>query len=170
VRFPDVAGTNLIWPTFAGLPMPRMVEYEESDLFPFPRDRLWKLLQAHNDPATIGRIHPLIQRQSIVAQNGDETTLRRSIAIRGKSLTSDWRITFRPPDLSKYEILSSEGPWSEGSSVENHYSDNPVGTMIRSRIKLHIKVLPFFLPQKAMARRILNNIDREDRAFLAQLP
>jgi hypothetical protein len=150
--------------------MARMVEYEESDLFPFPRDRLWKLLLAHNDSATIGRIHPLIRSQATVAKNGDETTLQRMIDVRGRALSSQWKITFRPPDYSSYEILASEGPWAEGSSVENHYSDAPGGTLIRSRIKLRISVLPFFLPQKAMSRRILNTIDIEDRAFLTQLP
>jgi hypothetical protein len=147
-----------------------MVEYEESELFPFPRERVWKLLRAHNDEGTIGRIHPLIKSQRTLSKNGDETTLQRSIDVRGKPLNSQWKITFRPPDYSKYEILASEGPWSEGSSVENQYSDAPGGTMIQSRMKLHISVLPFFLPQKAMSRRILNTIDKEDRAFLAHSP
>jgi hypothetical protein len=150
--------------------MARMVEYEESEVFPFSRERVWRLLQAHNDEATIGRIHPLIKSQKTLSKDGDETTLQRSIDVRGKQLNSQWKITFRPPGFSRYEVLASEGPWSQGSSVENHYSEAPGGTMIQSRMKLHISVLPFFLPQKTMSRRILNDIDKEDRAFLATYP
>jgi len=150
--------------------MSRMVEYEESEVFPFPRDRVWKLLAAHLDPTTIGRIHPLIKGQKTLGTTGDQTTLQRTIDVRGKPLNSQWMITLRPPDFSSYEILASEGPYSEGSSVENHYSDAPGGTLIRSRMKLHISVLPFFLPQGLMARRVLDTIDREDRTFLSQTP
>jgi hypothetical protein len=150
--------------------MARMVESEESDLFPAPRDRLWKLLDAHMDDSMIGRIHPLITSQKTLSKNGDETVLQRTIDVRGKLLTSQWKLTLRPPEFWKYEILASEGPWSEGGSVESRYTEAPGGTMIQSRIKLQINVLPFFLPQRLTARRILNDIDREDRAFLSQLP
>jgi hypothetical protein len=150
--------------------MARMVEFSESDLFPFPRDRVWTLLRAHLDDAMIGRIHPLIRAQRTITTSGTETTVQRSIDVRGKLLTSQWKVTLRPPEYSRYEILASEGPWSEGSSVENHYSDAPGGTKIESRMRLHIQVLPFFLPQRPISRRILNDIDREDRAFLSRAP
>jgi len=163
-------GTNLLNVAAGGPTMARWVEYEEEEVFPYPRDRVWELLQAHLDPSTIGRIHPLIRNQATITKNGEDTTLRRTIDARGRALGSQWKITLHPPDFSRYEILASEGPWSEGSCVENHYSDAPGGTLIRSRMKLHISVLPFILPQGLMVRRVLNTIDTEDRAFLAQVP
>jgi hypothetical protein len=50
--------------------------------------------------------------------------------------------------------------------VENHYSDAPGGTRIRSHLNLKINVLPFFIPQKTAVRRVMSTIDNEDRAFL----
>jgi hypothetical protein len=150
--------------------MPRMVVYEESELFPFPRERVWKLLQAHLDDATVGRIHPLIKGQTTVSKNGPDTVLQRTIDARGKLLNSQWKITQRPPDFFRFEVLAGEGPWSDGSSVESHYSEAPGGTLIQSRMNLHIKVLPFLLPQGRFARGVLDDIDREDRAYLSQMP
>jgi hypothetical protein len=143
-----------------------MAEYDEEGLFPFSRDRVWKLLTAHLDDATITRIHPLIRSQNTVRRTSDEVVVQRSIDVRGKLLGSQWKLTYRPPESARFEILASDGPWTPGSFVENHYSDVPGGTLIRSHLNLTVKGLPFFLPQKSVVRRVMTTIDNEDRAFL----
>ncbi|MCI4365842.1 MAG: SRPBCC family protein [Thermoplasmata archaeon] len=143
-----------------------MIEYEEEDLFPFPRDRVWTLLTAHLDDSMITKIHPLVRSQKTLSRSGEDTVVQRSIDVRGKLMNSQWKVTLRPPEYARYEILSSEGPWSEGSTVESQYSDGAGGTLIRSRVRAHIKVLPFFLPQKMMTKSVLKGIDQQDRAFL----
>jgi hypothetical protein len=143
-----------------------MIEYDEEDLFPFPRDQVWRLLHAHLDDGTIGKIHPAVRSQRTLRREGEATVVERTIDVLGKPRVSQWRITFRPPDTSQYEILASEGPWVEGSGVENHYDEVSGGTHMRTHVRVQLKGLPFFLPQRGTARRVFSTVDREDRAFL----
>jgi hypothetical protein len=147
-----------------------MIEYDEEDLFPFPRDQVWRLLQAHLDDGSISKIHPLVRGQKTLAQNGASTVVQRTIDVLGKPRVSQWRITLNAPDASKFEILTSEGPWAEGSTVENRYADAPGGTRIQSHVRVQVKGIPFFLPQKGTARRVFATIDKEDRAYLMGSP
>jgi hypothetical protein len=143
-----------------------MVDYQEDQLFPFPRDRVWQLLRAHMDDTTISRIHPLIQSQKTVSTSGDATVLDRRIDARGKVLASTWRVTNRPPDYTKWEVIASNGPYAVGSWLENTYSQEAAGTRIRTHGDLRISVLPFFLPQRRFIRGVLDTIDAEDQNFL----
>jgi hypothetical protein len=79
---------------------------------------------------------------------------------------SQWKLTYRPPDFARFDIVTSEGPWAPGSFVENHYAEAPGGTRIRSHMNLKIPILPFFIPQKSAVRRVMATIDKEDRVFL----
>ena len=143
-----------------------MVEIQEEAVFPAPREALWKLLSAHLDDAAISRIHPLLKSQKTVSQSGTETILDRWTDVRGKVLRSRWKVTARTPELYRWEILDGDGPWTPGSYVENVYSAVASGTQIRSRGALKISVLPFFLPQKSIIRKVLDQLDSEDLAFL----
>lgn len=143
-----------------------MVEYESDQLFPFPRDRVWKLLQDHFDDSLIGRIHPLIKQQRTVSRTGDLTIVERTIDARGKLLNSEWRITARPPESYRWEILTSRGPYSPGSWMESTFAEEGTGTRIRARGSLRISVLPFFLPQRPTIARVMDSIDEEDQKYL----
>ena len=143
-----------------------MVEYSEEGIFPFPRERLWKLLDAHLDDDQIGHIHPLIRSQKTLRRSANEVLVERIIDARGKLLTSQWKHTVRPPDFFRYEIVSGDGPYAPGSFIETQYSDAPGGTRMRTHVKVHITVLPFFLPQKTVLRRVLTDLDREDEEYL----
>ncbi len=150
--------------------MPNFIEYEESDLFPFGREQLWRMLQAHLDDQQVSSIHPLILSQKVVTRDGESTTVERTIDARGRRLTSQWKLTYRPPDYSRWEVVGGEGPYAAGSSIENHYLPASGGTLIQSRMRLRVTVVPFFIPQRGLIRRVLNDIDREDRAYLSQHP
>jgi hypothetical protein len=65
-----------------------MVEYDDEDLFPFPRDQVWKLLGAHTVDATISRIHPLVRTQKTVRRTDNEVVVQRAIDVRGKLMNS----------------------------------------------------------------------------------
>jgi hypothetical protein len=142
-----------------------MVAYEDETVFPAPRDRVWKLLDAHLDDKTIGSIHHLIKAQSTVSRSGPDSVVDRTIDARGRLLRSRWKITYRPPDLARWEILDSEGPWAKGTYIENTYSDVPGGTMIHGRGDMQISVLPFFLSQKRTINKVFADIHAEDLAF-----
>jgi Polyketide cyclase / dehydrase and lipid transport len=143
-----------------------MVEYHDDGIFPFPRDQVWRLLRAHLDPVLISQIHPLVKSHEVVKEEGEVVTVRRSIDVRGKLVRSEWKITSRPPETSRWEIVTSEGPWSAGSWIENRYSDASGGTRIQTQGDVKVKVLPFFLPQGPFVRGIFRDIDEQDAAFL----
>ena len=81
-------------------------------------------------------------------------------------MRSRWKITYRPPQMARWEILESEGPWAPGSYIESAYSAAPGGTLIHSHGDLRIKVLPFFMPQKSTIRKVLDTIYDEDIAYV----
>jgi hypothetical protein len=143
-----------------------MVDYSSDELFPFSRDRVWKLLQDHTDDALISRIHPLIRQQRTISRTEDSATVERSIDARGKLLTSQWKYTFRRPDYLKWEIVAGTGPYAPGSFIENTYLEQPGGTRIRSGGQFKITVVPFFIPQRPVLARVLDSIDSEDQAYL----
>lgn len=147
-----------------------MVEYASEDVFPAPREKVWALLRAHLDPSLATRIHPKILSQTEVSRDGDSVVVEREIDARGRRLRSRWKVTLRPPELGRWEIVDGEGPYAPGSFVESRYSDAPGGTHITARGNLKITVLPFFLPQGPVVRRVLDDIDREDRAYLKSAP
>jgi hypothetical protein len=143
-----------------------MVDYQSDELFPFPRERVWKLLHDHTDDSLIGRIHPLIRQQRTVSRSDDSAVVDRSIEARGRLLTSQWKYTFRRPDRLKWEITGGTGPYAPGSWLENTYIEDAGGTRIRSRGQFRITVVPFFIPQRTVVTRVLDTIDAEDQDYL----
>ncbi|HKS60036.1 MAG TPA: hypothetical protein VJS68_04595 [Thermoplasmata archaeon] len=146
-----------------------MVAYEGQGVLPTSREKVWTLLQAHLQDDRIGQIHGLIRGQRTLSRSGEDTVVERTIDARGKLLTSQWKVTYRPPEFSRWEVLQSQGPWATGSYLENTYTSVPEGTNIRSRGDLRITVLPFFIPQKAAMNRVFATIDSEDEAFARKL-
>lgn len=150
--------------------MPTMVVYEDQDVFPASREAIWKLLAAHRDDGTIGRIHALMRGQTTVSSSDAESVVDRVIDVRGKAMRSRWKLSYRPPEYSRWEIVESEGPWAKGSYIENWYSEAPGGTMMRSKGELRVSVLPFFMSQMKTIRKVFGDIQDEDIAFLRANP
>jgi polyketide cyclase/dehydrase/lipid transport protein len=143
-----------------------MVVYEDDGIFAAPPDAVWALLQAHLDDGRVHSIHPLILTQRTISQSGPEVLVDRTIDVRGRSMRSTWKITYRPPDFARWDIVESEGPWASGSYLENRYSAAPGGTRIQTHGDLSISVLPFFLPQRFTIRRVFDRLEREDLAAI----
>jgi hypothetical protein len=142
------------------------VEIQEEGVFPVARDAIWKLLDAHLDDSVIGRIHPLLKGQKTISRSSSVVLVDRWTDVRGKVLKSRWKVTVRPPDLYRWEIVDGEGPWTSGNYVENSYEVVSGGTRVRTRGELKINVVPFFVPQKSLIRKVLDQLDNEDLAFL----
>ena len=143
-----------------------MVVYEDSDLFPAPREIVWRLLRDHLDDAKILVIHPLIKSQKTVSRSDSETVVDRTIDVRRKMLKSRWKLTYQPPERARWEIVESEGPWAPGSHIDVTYADVPGGTRITARGDLTISVLPFFLSQKRTVPKVLNDVHIEDLNYV----
>ncbi|HYK93028.1 MAG TPA: hypothetical protein VEY07_03175 [Thermoplasmata archaeon] len=144
-----------------------MVAYLDETRFPASRSDVWRLLDAHLDDSTISKIHPLIQAQRTIATEGDSRTVQRTIDARGKMLASTWKITYRRPEWSRWEVVASDGPWAPGSYVETQYRDAGEATLLSTKGDLRISVLPFLIPQRGVIRRVMDDVDAEDRAYLA---
>jgi hypothetical protein len=142
------------------------LEIHEEAVFPVMREAIWKLLAAHLDDAAISRIHPLLTAQKTISRDDSQVLLDRWTNVRGKVLRSRWKVTVRPPELYRWDIVEGEGPWTPGNFIENTYASVDSGTQVRSRGDLKISVVPFFLPQKSLIRRVLDQLDSEDLAFL----
>jgi hypothetical protein len=143
-----------------------MVEYEDTDLFPAPREVVWKLLRDHVDDAKVLVIHPLIQSQKTVSRTDTETVVDRVIDVRRKLLPSRWKLTYHPPQKARWDIVESKGPWAPGSYLDVTYDEAHGGTQITARGDLTISVLPFFLSQKRTVRSVLNDVHAEDWNYI----
>jgi hypothetical protein len=143
-----------------------VVEYRDVSIFPFPRERVWELWEAHWDDARISQIHPLVRSQRTLSRSSNEILVERTIDARGKLLKSQWKYTVRAPDFVRYDIVSGDGPYAPGAFVETQYSEVPGGTQLQTHAQGRITVLPFFLPQKLFFQKVLADVDKEDEAFL----
>jgi hypothetical protein len=143
-----------------------MVAYDDEDLFPAPREVVWKLLNDHMNDAKIVDIHPLIRSQKTVGQPGNEVVLERVIEVRRKLKRSRWKITFEPPERARWEVVESEGPWTPGSYLELTYAVEGKSTRVRAHGDVTVMDLPFFLSQSRTIRSVFNDIHTEDVWYL----
>jgi hypothetical protein len=143
-----------------------MKDYHDDGVINAPISKVWRLIESHLDDAVIHSIHPEVLKQTTVSRGSPESIFDRTIDVRGKGMPSRWKVTLRPPNLYRWEIIGGHGPWQTGTYVENAFTEVPGGTRIVSQGQLYISVLPFFLPQGFMIRRILAQIEAQDEAWL----
>jgi hypothetical protein len=145
-----------------------VVAYASTDVFPRPIASVWEFLRLHVDDHQIHAIHPLVLRQRTARSEGNSVFVVRTIDVRGKPKESTWKITSEPPTLARWEITEGQGPWTQGSWLENRYTEVPGGTQIETRGEITILGLPFFLSQRKWVTKVLDQIATEDLAFLGR--
>ena len=147
-----------------------MVRYAEEEVLPYPRATVWALLEKHGRNDEILRIHPDIVAQESVRESPDGYVVRRTIRfVRGRLVSSTWRITQSPPDSFGWEILDGDGPWAPGSWIKVRYEDVPGGTRVRAEGELRVLGFPGFL-QGPLVRAALRRVGREDVGSLRAHP
>jgi hypothetical protein len=147
-----------------------MVRLVEEGLFPYPRPTLWKFLDLHTRDDLIHEIHPGVLEQRTLRHKGEEFLFARTLNARGKYRAVKWRITSKAPDWLRWEITEApEGPMTPGSYVMNRYSEAPGGTHVATEIEITVRGVPGFL-QRRVVRRVLDDIDAEDLAYLKAHP
>src|ERR1700693_2759252 len=100
-----------------------MARYADEGVIPLNREQLWQFLELHTQEAAIRRIHPDILSQRTVSSSREGSVFDRGIKFFGKVRHSNWKLTYERPDVSRWEILESEGPMLTGSYLVNRYSD-----------------------------------------------
>lgn len=144
-----------------------MKEYRDDGIIGAPISSVWKLIESHLDDKVIHSIHPEILEQTAVSRGPTESVFDRVIDVRGRRMPSRWKVTLHPPETYRWEIVGGDGPWQTGTYMESHFTEVPGGTRMVSQGQLYITVLPFFLPQGFMIRRILGQIEAQDEARLS---
>ncbi len=155
-----------------------MVRVEVEGVIPVSRDALWKVLARHLDDGTISKIHPSIQSQKTISQEGTRsyqglslteiTTVEREVITAGRRWKCTWRMRVSPPNEYRFEVLASSGVLAAGSYISNSYSDSSRGTRIVTVGEMHPLGIPRFL-QGWLVRRNLNRADKEDIEYLKNL-
>ena len=97
-----------------------MVRYYSDDgVHDVPREKLWKLIEAHSD-TNISKIHPDFVSMRTIEEHGGSVT--KEIQIRGpdgKVSPMRMRFTVKPPHNQTLEILSGPyaGSWSSNTYI-----------------------------------------------------
>ena len=155
-----------------------MVKVELEGQVPISRGKLWKVLARHLDDEAISKIHPSIQSQLTIEQEGtrsyqdltlsETTTVERNMLTMGRRWKCTWRIKVSPPETYRFEVLASSGVLAPGSHIRNTYSDSPEGTRIVTDGEMRPLGIPRFL-QGWLVRRRLNRADKEDIEYLKKM-
>ncbi len=134
------------------------------DVFPAPRDKVWKIFELHLDD-TIKGIHPNILSQKIVSEYNGGIIFERTIRSIGRTQRSEWKYQVEPPHKLRWDVVAGEGPFANGSYVQNTYTDVPGGTQITTDGEVNLQGIPGFL-QGWIVRRVLGRLDNEDLSYL----
>jgi hypothetical protein len=132
------------------------------------RDRLWSVLALHLEDDVIVEIHPSIVSQRLVSKEDDSWLFQRKIRDSGRTFNLLTKVTTRPPEMYRWEIIESDGGVAAGSYVENHYEETNRGTSIDTTIRMSLRGVPGFL-QKWIIERRMDQADEEDFRYLKKM-
>ena len=137
-------------------------------VFPASREQLWRVLKLHVEDDQIGKIHPNFLSQRQVSREGNHWVLERKMRLLGRNYTFTMAVDMAPPDLYRWEIVTSDGLLGPGSYVENRYTEAGEGTKVNTTVQMTLKGIPGFL-QSWMIRRNLSQGDDEDLEYLRKM-
>jgi len=137
-------------------------------IFPTPREQLWRVLELHVEGDQIRRIHPNILSQRLVSREGNRWVLERKMRLLGKNYTFTMAVEMAPPEMYRWEIVSSDGLLVPGSYVESRYTEGGEGTKVTTAVQMNLKGVPGFL-QSWIIKRNLSQADDEDLRYLMKM-
>lgn len=146
-----------------------MVSVSEKTVFPFPREKVWRLMVLHMDDEVIRKIHPSILNSKQLSREGNKWVFDRRMHSFGRTFNLTWRFELKPMESVREEVISSTGGLATGSFLENiYYAEDNQSTWVITRGEITPLGFPDFL-QKLLLRRTFGQIDREDLDFLSKL-
>lgn len=101
-----------------------MVKVIDDGLFPVPRAKVWKLIEAHGPDATV--IHPTLKATKPLRKEGNSDVVEQRWEMMGQMVKVVAKFTPSPPDKLTMEFL--EGPMI--GKMINNYTEVPGGTKI----------------------------------------
>ncbi len=101
-----------------------MVKVTDDGLFPVPRDKVWRLIEAHG--TDLQGIHPNVK--AVKPLNKEMTKFEQTREMNGRDVKMVLQVTSNPPNTLTLEFL--EGPMT--GKIVNTYTEVPGGTKVVS--------------------------------------
>ncbi len=135
-----------------------MVKVTDDGLFPVPRDKVWRLIEAHG--TDLRGIHPNVK--AVKPLNKEMTKIEQTRDMNGREVKMVLQITPSPPDKLTLEFL--EGPMT--GKIVNTYTEVPGGTKVVSECDFKSSMMDDKQLEGAV-RQTLNDGFNEDLRYLS---
>ena len=134
-----------------------MVKVTDEGLFPVPRDKVWRLIEAHG--TDLQGIHPNVK--SVRPIDKEMTTFEQTREMNGQTVKMVVKVTPSPPDKLTLEFL--EGPMT--GKIVNTYTEVSGGTKVVSECDMKSPMMDDKQLEGAV-RQTLNNGFDDDMRYL----
>ncbi len=134
-----------------------MVKVTDDGLFPVPRAKVWKLIEAHG--TDLQGIHPSVK--SVKPLDKEMTTFEQTREMNGQTVKMVIKVTPSPPDKLTLEFL--EGPMT--GKIVNTYTEVSGGTKVVSECDMKSPMMDDKQLEGAV-RQTLNNGFDDDMRYL----
>ena len=137
-----------------------MVKLTDDGVFNAPRDKVWKLIEAHaTDPSGI---HPWIKSAKVLRKEGNSDVVEQQVEMQGRLVKQVLKVSANPPSTLTLEFL--EGPMT--GRMVNTYTDVPGGTKVTTVADMKSPMMKDS-ELEAAVKQTLNTGFEEDSRYLA---
>jgi hypothetical protein len=142
--------------------MIKMVKVIDDGLFPASREKVWRLIQAHQ--TDIYNIHPSVKSVKPLRKEGDSDVVEQEWDMNGQRSKVVAKFTANPPDRLTIEFL--EGPMT--GKMVNTYTETSGGTKVVTECDMKSK----FMDDKQLegaVKQFLDNGFSDDVRYLNKM-
>jgi hypothetical protein len=136
-----------------------MVKVTEDGIFPVPRAKVWKLIEAHG--TDIQTIHPNIKSTRPLRKEGNSEVNEQQVDMNGQTVKLVLKVTPNPPDTLTLEFL--EGPMT--GKMVNRYTEVAGTTKVVTEADMKSQMMDDKQLEGAV-RQFLNNGFDDDLRYL----
>ena len=139
-----------------------MVKVTDDGLFPANRDKVWRLIQAHQ--TDVYNIHPGVKSVKPLRKEGNSDVVEQEWDMDGRRTKIVMKITANPPDRLTLEFL--EGPMT--GKMVNTYTEVSGGTKVITECDMASK----FMDEKQLegaVKEFLNDGFNDDVKYLTKM-
>jgi hypothetical protein len=134
-----------------------MVKVTDDGVFPVPRDKVWRLIEAHG--TDVKNIHPDIK--STRPLDKQMTTFEQMREMNGRTVKTVLKVTPSPPDKLTLEFL--EGPMT--GKMVNTYTQVSGGTKVVAECEMRSQMMDDKQLEGVLRQALSNSFD-EDLRYL----
>jgi polyketide cyclase/dehydrase/lipid transport protein len=139
-----------------------MVKVTDDGLFPASREKVWRLIQAHN--TDISNIHPSVKSVKLLRKEGNSDVVEQERDMNGQRVKIAIKFTANPPNTLTLDFL--EGPMT--GKMVNTYTEFSGGTKVVAECDMKSK----FMDEKQLegaVKQFLNDGFNDDVRYLSKM-